>query len=81
MKIDWPARARADLRAIDREAAVQILHALAHFARSGEGDVKALKGRFAGLRRLRVGDYRVFFMQPADSIYITRILHRSQAYR
>lgn len=31
--------------------------------------------------RLRVGDYRVRFVEEADAILIKRVLHRSDAYR
>ena len=59
MKFIWPDSARAELRAIDREAAVRILRALTLYARTGEGDLKALSGRWEGYFRLRVGEYRV----------------------
>jgi len=40
-----------------------------------------LKGRFAGLRKYRVGGYRIIFTILNDSILITRIRHRKQAYK
>jgi hypothetical protein len=50
---------------------MQILAALHRFAESGTGDVKALQGRDE--LRLRVGDYRVFFVCPEpDAIEIRR---------
>jgi hypothetical protein len=50
------------------------------FADSGEGDVKALQGREE--LRLRIGDYRLFFVCPAaDTIEIRRAFHRREAYR
>jgi mRNA-degrading endonuclease RelE of RelBE toxin-antitoxin system len=81
MNIAWSARSRADVRAIDRQTAMQILDAIARFARIGDGDVKALTGPLQGLLRLRAGDYRVFFLQSADSLHIARVLHRRDAYR
>ena len=55
-------------------------YALHRFADSGEGDVKALQGREE--LRLRIGDYRLFFLCPAtDTIEVRRVLHRSEAYR
>ena len=38
----WRDQAKAQLRAIDQPTALRILHALAHFAATGEGDVKRL---------------------------------------
>ena len=41
-------------------------------------NVKALKG--SGQLRLRVGDYRVFFHVDTESMTVTAIKHRSEAY-
>ncbi len=79
MKISWSAR--ADVRAIDRETAMQILHTIDRFARIGDGDIKALGGPLQGLLRLRAGDYRVFLVQSADSIHKARVLNRREACR
>ena len=46
MKFIWPESARAELRAIDREIAIRILHALTEYRESGAGDVKALAGEW-----------------------------------
>jgi len=76
----WVDPAKADLRQIDREHAVQILHALTRYSNSGEGDVKRLKG--SSDFRLRVGDYRVRFeIQMDGSLRILQVKHRREAYR
>jgi mRNA interferase RelE/StbE len=80
-KIAWSARARADVRRLDRGAAMRIFTAIQRFAESGEGDVKELKGE-SGELRLRVGDYRVRFTNEADdTIRIHAVRHRREAYR
>ena len=58
------------MRRIDRHTAMRILTALGRFARTGEGDVKRLQGNTNDLR-LRVGDYRVRFIEnpPAHSTF------------
>ena len=82
LRIDWSVRARADLRSIDRETAVAILHALTRYVRTGQGDVAALHGEFAGALRLRVGDWRVRLRRLSpDHIQVLRVHHRSAAYR
>ena len=81
MKFIWPESARAELRAVDREAAIRIPHALTKYGDSGEGDVTALAGQWQGYLRLRVGDYRVMFTISHDDITIFRVRHRSEAYR
>jgi len=79
-RIVWTAQAQSDVRSLSRPTAMQILAALHRFAESGAGDVKALQGREE--LRLRVGDYRVFFVCPEpDAIEIRRVRHRSEAYR
>ena len=77
----WAPEAREELRAIDRQTALDILHAIDDYLTSCTGDVKKLRPPRDELR-LRVGDYRVFFYQRApDSLHITSVKHRSQAYR
>ena len=59
---------------------MQVLSALRRFAELGVGDVKALQGREE--LRLRIGDYRLFFVCPdADTIQVLRVRHRGEAYR
>lgn len=81
MRFIWPESARAELRAIDRENALRILHALTRFAESGEGDIKALIGEWQGFVRLRVGEYRAILRVSPQDITIVRVGHRSEVYR
>ena len=78
--IVWTDPARADVRSLSKPIAMQILAALHRFAETGVGDVKALQGREE--LRLRIGDYRLFFVCPAPhTIEVRRVHHRSEAYR
>jgi mRNA interferase RelE/StbE len=80
-KIDWSEDARADVRRIDRKMAMRIFTTIQRFAKTGEGDVKELKGE-SGELRLRVGDYRVRFTNETDdTIRIHAVRHRREAYR
>jgi mRNA interferase RelE/StbE len=79
-RIIFSELARADVRRLDRDTAMRILSALHRFAETGQGDVKRLKGQTEELR-LRVGDYRVRFIEESDSLHINRVLHRKEAYR
>jgi len=81
MKFIWPESARAELRAIDRETAIRILHALTRYGQTGEGNLKTLSGRWEGCCRLRVGDYRVVFAPSPEHITILRVRHRGDVYR
>jgi mRNA interferase RelE/StbE len=79
-RIVWTDRAKSDVRKLDKIIAIRILAGLDRFARTGEGDVKALQGREE--LRLRIGDFRLFFVVTgADAIEVRRVLHRSEAYR
>ena len=80
-RIVWTEPAKADVRRIDRETAMRILTALDRFARTGEGDVKRLQDIEPPEFRLRVGDYRLFFVNIYDALEVRRGLHRRQAHR
>ena len=40
-----------------------------------------LKGKFAGLRKFRVGNYRVIYVLQDKKVLILRISHRKNVYR
>lgn len=77
----WAPQAKADLRSIDRDTALGILHCLDRYLRSGEGDIQKLKPP-EKYCRLRCGNYRLFFdFVNAEAIRIIRVRHRREAYR
>jgi mRNA-degrading endonuclease RelE of RelBE toxin-antitoxin system len=80
-RVAFTDQAKADLRAIQQPVAIQILRTLARFMQSGEGDVKRLQGVEPPLFRLRTQDYRVIFRDLGDSIQVTRVRNRREAYR
>ena len=80
-RLVWTDLAKADIRTIDQQPALQVLKTLARFLKSGEGDIKQLRGYEPPLFRLRAQDYRVFFRDKDDTITIARILDRKEAYR
>jgi mRNA interferase RelE/StbE len=79
-RIVWTDPAKSDVRSLSKPVAMQIFSSLLRFAQSGVGNVKALQG--VDELRLRIGDYRLFFVCPdADTIEIRRVRHRGEAYR
>lgn len=77
----WSPEARADLRTIGRETAIQILHCLDRYLANRTGDVRKLKPPQAGMR-LRCGDYRVFFdHREQNTVEVTAVRNRREAYR
>ncbi|MFY9746692.1 MAG: hypothetical protein WA891_18930 [Acidobacteriaceae bacterium] len=55
-RVEWTDQAKADLRAIDQSTALRILHNVARYIATGEGDVKQLQSIEPRELRLRVGD-------------------------
>lgn len=80
-KIAWTENSKADLRSIDRSTALRILHVMARYLATGEGNVKHLQDVEPPEFRLRAGDYRVRFHDLGDSILVLAVKHRREAYR
>ena len=78
---EWTDQAKTDLRAIDQPTALRILHAIARYLATSDGDVKQLQDVHPPQLRLRVGDYRVRFRDLGDAILIIAVKHRREAYR
>lgn len=77
----WSPEARADLRAIDRTTAMQILSCLDRYLASRSGDVKKLKPPRTEFR-LRCRDYRLFFeLSGENAIEVIGVRNRREAYR
>jgi mRNA-degrading endonuclease RelE of RelBE toxin-antitoxin system len=81
LSILWSDEARADLRSIDRQTALDILHCADRYLATRNGDVKKLKPPQTGFR-LRCGDYRLFFeFRNETVIEVIGVRHRREAYR
>ncbi len=71
-----------DLKAIDRQTAKALLDKIEAELTEHAGRYPALKGKFAGLRKFRAGNYRIVYSIVNDStVLILRIAHRENAYR
>jgi Cytotoxic translational repressor of toxin-antitoxin stability system len=84
--VKWSTRfepgAQADLRKIDRHTAMRVLRKLAELETDPYGlGTTELVSR-PGVRRLRVGDYRVFYTLEHGQlvIWVVAVVHRSTAY-
>ena len=73
------AKALAKIAKTDRLRLIEAIDRLREEPHAGG----ALKGEFAGLRRIRVGDYRVVYEVMNDElvVLVVRVAHRSAAYR
>jgi mRNA-degrading endonuclease RelE of RelBE toxin-antitoxin system len=79
-QIVFSDEAKDDIRAIPKQIAMNILTAIHRLAESEAGDVKTLRGQQAE-KRLRVGDFRVRFLEVGEKIRIQTVKNRKDAYR
>jgi len=82
ISIRWDRRAVKELRALPREAQKRIFQAVGKLIEAPlQG--KALSGQWKGLRRLRVGSYRVIYGFDGSQLLISvvRVGNRRDLYR
>ena len=70
-----------DLKKIDKDQFDRILIRIETELPKKAEDFPTLSGKFSGLRKFRVGDYRVIYSIIGDTALILRISHRREAYR
>ena len=81
LKIEFKASVERDLRKIDRITVAGILDRIEEVLGSEDVRALALKGEFTGMHKLRIGDYRVIFVNTDEGILILRVGHRKDVYR
>jgi addiction module RelE/StbE family toxin len=69
-----------DLLRLPKAEAVRIIGHIEEELVKNPTSHPVLKGRFAGLRKLRIGDYRVIFTIVSNEVHILRIGHRGNVY-
>ena len=79
-RIEWLDAVQAEIRRLDRPAALQVFDGILRYSRLGGGDVTPLHGDLAGTFRLRVCDYRVLSTLHENTMRIFGVRHRSEAY-
>lgn len=80
-KIAFKKSVAHDLKRIDKTQVNRILDKIEAELSAKADQYSELKGQFAGLRKCRIGDYRVIFAILSDTVLITRIKHRKEVYR
>jgi mRNA interferase RelE/StbE len=65
-----------DLKKLSKQEAARILDRIEGELLKKADAYPVLKGRFAGLRKYRVGDYRVIYAILGEDVLILRIGHR-----
>jgi mRNA interferase RelE/StbE len=80
-KITFKSSVQRDLKQIDKADARLILERIESELVEKADQLPILKGKFKGLRKYRIGPYRVIFTLLQDTVLILRISHRKDAYR
>ena len=70
-----------DLQKIDKDQVKRILRKIEEDLPDKAESFPVLTGKFAGLRKFRVGDYRIIYSLIEDTALILRIRHRRESYR
>ena len=65
-----------DLKNLDKGEAKKVIDRLERDLRKDPDAGEQLKGKFAGLCRLRVGDYRVVYTRTKDGVLVLLVAHR-----
>lgn len=70
-----------DLKNLSKAEARRVLSQIEEELSRKADTYPVLKGRFAGLRKYRVGDYRVIYAILGDEVLVLRIGHRKEVYK
>jgi mRNA interferase RelE/StbE len=77
--ITWTHDARREFRRLPPEVRANIEAKIVRFAKTGAGNVKRLTGRPGA--RLRVGDWRVIFVETTAAIEVRAVGNRRDIYK
>jgi mRNA interferase RelE/StbE len=80
-KIAFKKSVSRDLKKIDKDQAERILAKIDKDLPEKADRFPSLTGKFSGLRRFRVGDYRIIYTIIEDTALILRIAHLRESYR
>jgi mRNA interferase RelE/StbE len=80
-KIAFKKSVARDLKKIDKEQATKILKKIEDELPEKAETLPVLTGKFSGLRKFRIGDFRVIFSIIGNTALILRTRHRKEAYR
>jgi mRNA interferase RelE/StbE len=70
-----------DISRLDKKEARRIINKIEKDLSERAESYPVLKGEFAGLRKMRIGDYRVVFTIMDDNVLVLRIGHRREIYK
>ena len=80
-RIVYKKSVQRDLKKLGKPESSQILDHIEKDLIERPESFPVLKGQFAGLRKYRVGDYRVIYVVLGEDIIILRIGNRREIYK
>ena len=80
-KIVYKKSVHRDLKKLDKREASNILDQIENDLSEHPASFPFLKGKFSGLRKYRVGDYRVIYVILEADVVVLRIGHRREVYK
>jgi mRNA interferase RelE/StbE len=80
-KILYKKSVQRDLKKLEKREARRVLDQLEAKLSKRPDSYPILKGEFAGLRKFRVGDYRIIYALMDENVVVLRIGHRLDVYR
>ena len=79
--INYKKSVTRDLSHLDKKEARRIIEKLEKELSARAESYPVLKGEFSGLRKMRVGDYRIVFTVDDENVFVLRIGHRKEVYK
>ena len=79
-RVEYKASVEKDLRKLSADDALRVLQKIERTLGTEAEKGEALSGEFAGLFRLRVGDYRVIYARTEEGYLVLRVGHRREVY-
>ena len=70
-----------DLKTLSKEETSRIVEQIEQELSEKAESYPTLKGQFAGLRKYRVGDYRVIYALIGSDVLVLRVGHRKDVYK
>ena len=79
--VDYKSSVQRDLKKLPKAEARRILNQIEEELSKNADTYPVLKGQFAGLRKYRVGDYRVIYAVLGNEVLVLRVGHRKDIYK
>jgi mRNA interferase RelE/StbE len=79
-KILYKSSVGRDLKHIGLKGKARLLRQIREVLAANPSSGDPLQGEFAGLFKMRIGDYRIIYAMLGEDVVILRIRHRSKVY-